>query len=145
MKNVKYLVFVGLGCATLLLTGCGGSSNSGTSSGGSPTKNIITCKKNDDLVNETYEFEFNDKKDNLVSVKGYRSITIPDYVTEDEIEDTITEIEDEMCNDDRNKSCDVSRRGDKIELNVTFDNSLFGDLTEKEIVEMFEDNGYTCK
>lgn len=133
MKNVKCLGFIALWCSVLLLTGCGDNTHS------------LTCKKNDDLVNETYLFEFNDNEDKLVDVKGYRSITIPDYVTEDEIEDTIQEIEDEMCSDDRNKSCDVSHRGNKIELDVTFDTSLFSDFTENEIIEEFEDNGYTCK
>lgn len=136
MKNVKCLGFVGLGCA-LLLTGCGGSAHS------------LTCSKTVDSESETIEFEFNDKEDKVIGAEFYYSIEIPDDVTEDEIEEAMSEFKEECDDDDDYKNCNVSRKGNKLELKAAFTNSALEEdelnSSKKEIKEDLEDEGFTCK
>lgn len=167
MKNVKYLGLVGLGCS-LLLTGCSsGSSNSNTdnsnkdnSSGNGntgssinekvPVKHIFTCIKAEDGAMEKIEFEFNDKENKTVGAKWYVSIKFPNGVTDDEINETMSKLKDYRCNYEIFEKCDVSKEGNKIELNATARPSAFNEddgrlyyESKEEITTDFE--GFTCK
>lgn len=167
MKNVKYLVFVGLGCS-LLLTGCGsGSSNSNTDNSNKdnssddgnpgsninekvPIKHIFTCIKAEDGAMEKIEFEFNDKEDKTVGAKWYVTVKIPNDATDDETKETMSKFKANLCDYEIFEKCDFSKEGNKIELNATAGLSAFDEdkgrffyQSKEEIMTDFE--GFTCE
>lgn len=143
MKNIKYLGFIGLGCS-LLLTGCGGSSNSDNSK----DAHSLICTITNASGNGNYEFKYNDKEDTLIGVEIDNILTIPDDASEDDVEYTISRL-NEGC-EMNNYKCDVSRKGNKIEAKISLGPSnLKGDdmysLSKEEMKEKYENEGYTCK
>ncbi len=154
MRNVKYLGFVGLGCA-LLLTGCGsGSSKSNTGSSELvPIKNILTCTRNEGDPGENqigkYEFEFNSKNNEVIGFKYYYTLEVTDYVSDDEVEELKVYAKKSFCNEDYLEKCDVSFENNILEIEMNISPSRFDEFdisgTKDEIKKMLEDDGASCK
>lgn len=137
MKNIKYLSFVSLGCALLLLTGCGTNTYS------------LSCTIKRNFETQTYEMKFNENDDQFVSLNGYIYVVYPDYVNDDKIDDEVYYIKKNLCGDSRVKNCRVSRKGNEIEVRTGFVSSFVDDINEKytkdEIIKKIENAGYTCE
>lgn len=151
MKSVKYLGFVGLGCAALLLTGCGGeSSNSGSGSDKdkTPVKHVLTCSMSEGTDVLNVEIEFNDKEDKVVGAKMNMSTKIPEGATDENIEEVKDYIDETMCVSDL-ENCKSFVSGDTIKFEASFTADSLKDEdfegNKNEVKEKLEDGGYTCK
>ncbi len=154
MKNVKYLGFVGLGCAALLLTGCGGeSSNSGTGSNkdkdNTPVRHVLTCTKTEGTDVETLEYEFNDKEDKVEGVKMIMTSEVPEGVSDDDIKEAKDYLEELLCSDGVLTGCNTSVKGNKLQFEATVTSSGLEDEefkgSKQEIKSSLESDGYSCK
>lgn len=136
MKNVKYLGFVGLGCAALLLTGCGGG-------------HTLTCTKQEDGQTEEVVYEFNDKEDKVTGAKMYMTVDIPEDTSDEEIEQAKSLLESMFCSSTTLKDCKTSVKGNKFEFEASVDPEGLDDEdfkgTKAELKANLEEDGYTCK
>lgn len=138
MKNVKYLGFVGLGCAALLLTGCGGSGHT------------LTCTKEEDNETQELVYEFDDKEEKVIGAKMHMTTVIPDDSSDEEIEQAKSLLEGMFCSSDMFEDCEATVSGNKLEFNASVSESglnddTFSGGTMKEVKEKYEKDGYTCK
>ena len=139
MKNKKYLGMLGLGCAALLLTGCGGG-------------NKLTCTKSEEKEGEgktTTEVIFTYDKDwkKIENVDMEMSIELED----DKELDTIKAFLDAACEDeDAPKNCKVKSSGKKVALTASgspkdIDMDYDVETSKEDIKADLEEDGYTCK
>lgn len=137
MKNVKYLGFVGLGCAALLLTGCGGNSHT------------LTCTREADGESQKVVYEFNDKEDKVTGAKMYVTTEIPEGTSDEEIEQTKSLLEGMLCTSDMFENCKTSVKGNKLEFQASVSSQGLEDEdfkgTKEEVKASLEEDEYTCK
>ncbi|MBO5375662.1 MAG: hypothetical protein J6A52_02295 [Bacilli bacterium] len=136
MKNKKYLGVLGLGCAALLLTGCGG--------------NKLTCtntEEQDGFGKSTEKIVFNYDKDGkkIESLDMEMSIELES----DEMIDMYKGFLDQMCEDeDAPSDCKVKTSGKKLTLTASGkaeDMDYEEGTSMEEVREELEEEGYTCK
>lgn len=136
MKNIKYLGFVGLGWASLLLTGCGENSST------------LTCTREADGDSQKIVFTFNDEEDDVVSAKAYSTQVIPDGTTDEEIEEAKSLLE-QGCDLGMFKDCKTSVNDDKIEFEGYLTSDGLDELnfygSKEDVKTKIEESGYTCK
>lgn len=146
MKNKKYLSALGLGCVTLLLTGCGSGKT-------------LTCKM--DLSDQMaglgtmkteikLDYDSNGEKSKSATVKMEVELT-GDDVTSDLL-DTFESSLKKSCDEEGTgyKTCETKKEGNKVILEGTVEpNSLTEDSEEDKSLESakkyFEGMGYTCE
>lgn len=136
MKNKKYLGMLGLGCATLLLTGCGG--------------NKLTCTMSEEqegMGKTEAEVVFNYDSDGkkIESIDMEMSMELES----DEMVDMYKGFFDEMCEDeDAPSNCKVKTSGNKITLTASgeaSDMDYEAETSKEDLKAELEDDGYTCK
>lgn len=139
MKNVKYLVFVGLGCASLLLTGCG-----------SEKSHIMTCTLSSDGGIREFIFEYDEDDEKVIGANMSMSIILPDDVFDEEIEKIKASFE-KSCSDEENlfKNCSISVKDNVIEATGTLTAEGLKDemfsLSKEETKSALEEGNYICK
>lgn len=147
MKNKKYLGMLGLGCAALLLTGCGSGKELKCTMDMSDQMAGLGTMKAEIVVDYDSKGETPEK----ATMKMVVEITSEDVTDEmvDSLEDSLkTTCDDEDAN---YESCEVKRDGRKITLEATGkaedmeDAEIEADQTLEEAKKEMEEAGFTCE
>ena len=134
--NKKLLGILGIGCGLLLLTGCGGSSNT------------LTCSKEADGQNMTTSISFDkDGKPESATLEIVMDGSEEEGVTKENIGDYAEMVEAYFCSEDYD-SCKVTTSGLTITLKATAKPSaldLEEEATKEDLKKEAEEDGFTCK
>ena len=148
--NKKYLTLFGIGCGLLLLTGCGDDTNKEKEKENKKNDNDLVCTMLED------EEGFGSNESNVVIHydKNWEKIESIDMemIVELEDDDMVEMYEGflaEMCEEeDAPEECEVKTKGNKVTLTATGNSEVLEieeDMTKEDVIELMEDDGFTCK
>lgn len=145
MKSKKYLGMLGIGCAALLLTGCGSGKQLKCEMDMSDELAGLGTMKMELII----DYDKNGETAEKATMKMEIDITTTEVEVTDEQMDSLEKSLEKNCEEEDFDSCTVKRDGKKVTLTATSskpeDVEASANRTYEEAKKELTEEGYTCK